>query len=121
VQLRLVFRGVPPSKNSKHAVFDSFLAYVERFDVLLNANSVSLRNADPSTQMPLLQRSLRSNGTRMGDVILVSSLRSPVDLVPSFNKAADNRLTKETALEYSPVFAFNDHFTKNLFYALSNE
>ena len=123
MQLRLIFRGVPTSKDSKHAVFDSFLIYVERFDVLPHANSVSRRNADPSTRMPLLQRSLRSNGMRMGDVILLSSLRSSIDLVPSFNKTADNRLMKETSLEYSPMFSLNDHFTKNLFHTLarSNE
>jgi hypothetical protein len=118
VQLRLIFHGVPTSKNSTHAVFDSFLAYVERFDIQPQANSAS---ANPSTQMPLLRRGLRSNGTRKGDIIFLSSLRSSVDLTPSFNKAADDRLTKETALEYSPAFSLNDHFTKNLFYALSNK
>ena len=71
---------------------------------LVHGNDVA--SADPSTQMPLLRRSLRSNGTRKGDVIFLSSLRSSVDLTPSFNKAADDRLTKETVLEYTVVPRF---------------
>ena len=70
--------------------------------------------------MLVLQRSSRLNGTQMGDVIHLSSLRAAVDLVPCFQKVADAQLTKETSLEYSPAFFLNDNFTKQLYSALSN-
>ena len=124
VQVQLIFRAVPYVKAQKHPIFNSFFAYVERFDIIPrnsgSANATLHYNADPATEMLGLQRSTRSNGTRMGDIIHLSSLRAAVDLVPCFQKVADARLTKETTLEYSPTFFLNDNFTKQLYCALSN-
>jgi hypothetical protein len=97
---------------------------VERFDIAPwgsgSANEGLHPNADPTTEMLVLQRSTQSNGARMGDIIHLSSLRAAVDLVPCFQNVADARLTKETTLEYSPTFFLNDNFTKQLYCALSN-
>lgn len=125
VQLRLIFRAVPCIKTQKHPIFDSFFAYVQRFDIVQQScsapNSTSRHGPDPTTNMFILRHSTRSNGMQMGDIIQLSSLRAAVDLVPCFQKAADERLTKETSLEYSPTFFLNDTFTKQLYFALSNQ
>ena len=122
IQLRLIFRAVPRVKNQKHPIFNSFLAYVERFDVVQGSGELqsTQHRPDRSTGMLMLRRSTRSNGERLGDVIPLPNLRAAVDLVPCFQQAADTRLTKETALEYSPTFFLNHDFTKQLYFALSS-
>lgn len=125
VQLCLIFRAVPCIKNQKHPIFNLFLAYVERFDIVpgsgtLHSESTHHR-ADRATKMLILRRSARSNGERLGDVIPLSGLRAAVDLTPCFQKAADMRLTKETALEYGQTFFLNTDFTKQLYFTLSSQ
>ena len=68
--------------------------------------------------MYLLKRARRNAGEIMGDVIPLSQLRTLINLVPRFGVEADNRLTKETALEWSSEYWLNKYFDKELFYAL---
>ena len=102
---------------------DSFLAYVQRFDIIpqlgvaAQGNSRTIR-PEPSSRMFALKRSIRSDGNRLGDVIPVTQIRSPVQLVPRFGHEADPRLTMETSLEYSTEFWLNKYETKEMFWAL---
>jgi len=68
--------------------------------------------------MYVLKRAQRADGSRMGDIIPLSHIRAPVDLVPRYMRAADIRLTKETSLEYSSEFLLNNFFDKQLYYSL---
>ena len=124
VQIRLVFSVVhlegpaaPPDPP-----LDSFLAYVQRFDIVPQAldNSNTSRGScrESSTNMYVLKRSCRADGTRMGDIIPLSHIRAAVDLVPRFMNAADSHLTKESSLEYSSEFLLNNFFDKQLYYSL---
>jgi hypothetical protein len=55
-----------------------------------------------------------------GEIVPLTWLRALVELTPVFGKNADNRLTKESSLEYSNEFWLNKYFDKELFYALSS-
>ena len=90
---------------------DRFITYVQRFDVSNDRN--------PITQLRLLKRVKRSDGTRMGDVIPVSQLRAPVNLVPRFGATADARLTAYNSMEHASEFWLNHFWDKNTFFPLS--
>jgi hypothetical protein len=102
----------------------SFLAYVQRFDIVPQATSSGSNTSrgyvpELSTKMYVLKRSSRVDGIRMGDVIPLSRIRTAVDLVPRFMGAADPRLTKESSLEYSSEFLLNHYFDKQIYYSLA--
>ncbi|KAG1824393.1 uncharacterized protein BJ212DRAFT_1444268 [Suillus subaureus] len=63
---------------------DCFLTYVEQFDI---------GDCEPNTQLYLLKRVKQSNGTWIGDIIPVTQLRAPINIVPHFGASADNHLT----------------------------
>lgn len=103
---------------------NSFLAYVQRFDIIpqaISSGSTTSRGYVPetSTKMYVLKRSSRVDGTRMGDIIPLSHIRAVVDLVPRFVGAADTRLTKESSLEYSSEFLLNHFFDRQIYYSLA--
>ena len=54
----------------------------------------------------------------MGGTVKTSQVRALINLVPLFGEVADNRLTKETVLEYGSEFQLNPYFDKEMFYAL---
>lgn len=102
----------------------SFLAYVQRFDIIPQAISSGSNTSrgkvpEPSTRMYVLKRSRRSDGMWMGDVIPLSHIRTAIDLVPRFLGQADIHLTKESSLEYSSEFLLNHFFDKQIYYSLA--
>jgi hypothetical protein len=117
VQLRLIFRAVPLPQSQRHPIFDQFLAYVQRFDIVpqaaASAEASQLHRGsypDPVTKMYVLKRSTRADSSRMGDVIPLTNLRASADLIPRFYEAADTHLTKKNSLEYSREFYHNKYF-----------
>lgn len=103
---------------------DIFAAYVQRFDIIPQPNTSSRSQgarssqADPTTHLYALKRALRSDGTRVGDVVPLAQLRSAAQLVPHFGAAADSRLTMQTSLEHSTEFWLNSYETKEMFWAM---
>jgi hypothetical protein len=69
--------------------------------------------------MYVLKRSTRADGTRMGDIIPLTHIRAPVDLVPQFMGEADPRLTKENSFEYSSEFLLNHFSDRQIYYSLA--
>jgi hypothetical protein len=106
---------------------ESFIAYVQRFDVIshlpIAQASISSRGPrpDPMTGMHALKRSLRSDGTRLGDIVPISQFRASAPLLPRHeaNLKADSRLRKENSMEFLSDFWLNKYFEKDLYYALS--
>ena len=68
--------------------------------------------------MYVLKRAHCTDGLQMGDIIPLSHIHAPVDLVPQYMHAADIWLTKETSLKYSSEFLLNNFFDKQLYYLL---
>lgn len=106
LQLRMVFRPLH---------HDHFLAYVQRFDVVPQRGLPTNRGTD----MHLLRRSVRPDGSRIGDVIPVTLIRSPAHLIPHFGDVAHNRLTHKNSYELSKEFWLNKYWSKEMYYALS--
>lgn len=106
-------RPIQAAWNTCH---DRFLAYAQRFDIVpvLGSNV-----PDPSTQLHILKRAKRSNGTHLGDVIPLSQIRAPVNLVPRFGITTDSRLTAHDSLEHCLEFWLNKYWNKQFFFFLS--
>ncbi|KAG2738818.1 hypothetical protein P692DRAFT_20882268 [Suillus brevipes Sb2] len=90
---------------------DHILTYVQCF----TSNS----ERESTTQLHLLKRAKRSNGTRVGDVIPVTQLRAPVNVVPRFGASTDPRLTQYNSMEHASEFWLNKYWDKNIFFPLS--
>lgn len=119
--MRLILRPVLLHNTHQPFVGDSFLAYVQRFDVVpqLNPAFSATRHGpypDPASGMYLLKRSVRANGSRMGDVIPVKQIQASLELVPSFGQKANPRLTKANSMETSDTFWLDKYFDKETFY-----
>ncbi|KIM57296.1 hypothetical protein SCLCIDRAFT_28909 [Scleroderma citrinum Foug A] len=114
VQLHLIMQplGKP---HERWSWADRFLTYVQRFDIVLQADGYR----DPSTQMHVLRRAIRSGGQHLGDVIPVSQLRAYANLVPCFGPRADSQLTSFNSSEHCCKFFLNKYFDKNTYYAMS--
>ncbi|KAG1788469.1 uncharacterized protein HD556DRAFT_1434027 [Suillus plorans] len=109
-QIRLIMR--PIGKSSTRWLWkDQFLTYVQRFDIS--------NDRDPTTQLHLLKRAKHSNGNRMGDVIPVSQMRAPINLILRFGAIADVRLTAYNSMEHAAEFWLNEFWDKTTFFVLS--
>lgn len=117
-QIRLILRTIKPRGTETIEALKTFISYVQHFDFITQATSSGHTWLDPVTKMYHLRRALRSNGTRIGDIIPVSQFRAPVDIIPKFGAVANARLTKQTSLEYSPDVWLNPYFDKEIFYCL---
>lgn len=106
MQLRLVFRVLGT---------DQFLAYVQRFHV---TPPVGHTTDAAAAGLHVLKHAIR-NGERVGDVVPLSHLRSPVHLIPRFGKSANPRLTPHSSYELSTEFWLNRFWNKEIYYALS--
>lgn len=95
---------------------DEFLTYAQRFNITPPSGHTTVAGA---AGLHVLKRALRTNGERIGDVIPLSYLRSPVHLVPRFGNNASPRLTKYTSHELSNEFWLNHYWNKQLYYSLA--
>jgi hypothetical protein len=126
-QLHLIFRAVPSRRAPYSPGTDLFLTYAQCFNIVpqLNPTGQGQLNGggpypEPSTGMFLLKHARRTDGSIIGDVVPLVQLRTLVELIPHFGKAASRQLAKETVLEYSSEFWLNKYFEKELFYALKH-
>ena len=110
VQLRLIFRPI----NAEY-----FVAYVQCFNV--TSHQENLDGVHPGTGMHLLRRATNSRGTRVGDVVPISHIRSAAHLIPNFGKEAHSRLTRQSSYEFSTDFWLNKYWSKEFYSALSPE
>ena len=97
-----------------------FLVYAERFDLVPqpthHGSTTRGYCLDPVTGMYVTRRSLRSNGTRLGDVLPLSQIRIPAPLIPRYGDRVDPKLTAQNSLEFSTEFYLNHFFDKELYY-----
>ncbi|KAG0692723.1 hypothetical protein DFH29DRAFT_1008203 [Suillus ampliporus] len=110
VQIGLIMRPIGKS-GSLWSWKDWFLTYVQHFDLS--------NDRDPMTHLHILKQAKRSNGNRMGNIIPVSQLRAPVQLIPHFGATADKCLTVYNSLEHAMEFWLNEFLDKSTFFALS--
>jgi hypothetical protein len=114
-------RAVPVKGLQEVLGTESYLAYVQRFDVVPQINpSFSTRPGpypDPATSMYLLKRSTRADGSHLGGIVSLDQVRAPLDVIPNFGAKANSRLTMETSMEYSQEFWLNKYFDKEIFFS----
>ncbi|KAG2156558.1 uncharacterized protein EDB93DRAFT_1247267 [Suillus bovinus] len=94
---------------------DRFLTYVYCFDIVSQGG----HDCEPSTQLHILKCAKCSNGTWVGDVIPITQLRAPVNIVPRFGASTDNHLTPYNSMEHASEFWLNKYWDKNTFFPLS--
>ena len=101
----------------------SYLVYAQRFDIIPQLTAIPPARAsipDPTTGQYILKRALRSDKSRIGDIIPLSHCRMPIQLVPRFGAKADTRLTSRNSMEWSTEFFLNTYFDKDMFQYLRN-
>ena len=128
VDLCLIFRIYPTAfypLDSKlgSQITGRCLAYVRRYDIIPQPNPANSAQRGPyperSTSLYLLKRAMRTNGDVKGDIVAVDQIRALADVLPRFEKAAAQQLTKANCMEYSEEFWLNKYFDKELFLALT--
>ena len=96
--------------------FDHFVTYVQCFDIVPQQGIPN--NINSSMGMHLVRRATKPNGSRIGNVIPVTWIRSPAHLIPNFGKEAHACLTGESSYEFSTEFWLNKFWTKEFYYIL---
>jgi hypothetical protein len=85
-----------------------YLTYAEHFEIIQQPTSYGSATRgicpDPITGQYVVKRSIRTNGSRLGDIIPLSQARIPAPLVPRYGVRADPKLTARNSLEYSTEF-----------------
>ena len=109
VQLWMIFCPI----HSEH-----FMAYVQHFNVVPQQGTVN--HVNPVMGMHLLWHAVRSNGSRIGDVIPIMQIQSPAHLIPNFSKEAHPHLTNGSSYKLSTEFWLNKYWSKEFYYALSH-
>lgn len=92
--------------------------YAQRFDIVSQLTTTPPTRAaipDPTTGLYIVKRALRADRSRTGDIIPLSHLRMPIQLVPRFGKKADPRLKSSNSMEWSKEFFLNAYFDKDTF------
>jgi hypothetical protein len=98
-----------------------YLMYCQRMDIVpqvVAQGRTAEKVADPVTGMYIPRRALRADGSRIGDVVPLSRLRVPVELIPHFGKQADPRLTCHNSMEYTSEFYLNKYSDKEILYSV---
>jgi hypothetical protein len=112
-----------PQVPNNPIVADQFLAYVQRFNIILQVNhkvsTIEEPHPDPAAGMYVLKRVKCSNNTLLGDIVPLDQVQTLVELTPRFGDQADWCLTKTNSHAYSSEFWLDKYFTKELFYALT--
>lgn len=86
-QIRLILRVVPDPTFETIPGLDTFLVYAQRFDFVSQTTTSRPSGTpngprrDPATQMYVLKRSTRADGSRLGDIIPLSQLRLPLEIM----------------------------------------
>ncbi|KAJ7461773.1 hypothetical protein B0H11DRAFT_1735854 [Mycena galericulata] len=115
-QIRLIMR--PVWAKSQSPLTMAYLMYAQRFDIV--AQSGSPTGCEPSTGMYILKRATRSDGSRLGGVVEVRSIRTPVELIARFGKKADPRFTPYNSLECSSEVRLNKYSSKELLWVFES-
>ena len=87
----------------------SYKAVVDGADVFAPA---------PDIDMFLLHRHVRTNGTRMGDIVCLTDVREVVELVPRFGARMDDGFNCDNSLELADSFYLNNFADKETFHAI---
>lgn len=121
-QLRILFQPIYSDSLRRQGFRAPYLAYMERFDVVPQVQSDRrlLRQPHQVSGMFVLQRAIRSNGSRMGGIIDLSLIRRPAVLIPRFGKNADRRLTCSNSIDFSTHFLLNKYTDKHIFRLLDH-
>lgn len=118
VEVRMLFR---PYWNAGSDVMDSnfpYLAYCQRFDIVLQSETPGGRRlpiADPAAGMYVMKRALRADTSRIGDIVPLCRLRTPLDLAPLCGAKADTHFTSKNSCKYASEFHLNKYWDKEIF------
>ena len=95
-----------------------YLAYVERFDIVPQADLPRGQRLVPDLiwGMYVLRRARRSDGSPMGAVVPLYHLHHPIQLIPKFGANANRTLTSHSSFDASTNFYLNHYFDKEDFF-----
>lgn len=100
-QLRLIF--TPNHRDLDARVPRIPLAYVQPLRFLQKSGTL----VESGIEMYSLARNYRNNKTRKGQVVPLTRIWRPVELIPKFGKKVDGEWTCDTAVEVAKEFYLN--------------
>jgi len=95
---------------------ETHFAYIEQFSATAPLSS---NTTNAAAGMHVLKRAIKSNGSRVAEVIPLRHIHSLTHVIPHFGKEANPWLTHHTSYELSNEFWLNKYWNKEFFYALS--
>ncbi|KAJ7065071.1 hypothetical protein C8F01DRAFT_983641 [Mycena amicta] len=110
-EIRLIMRPCWPKNRTPPS--NPFLVYAQRFDLISQTSS---GGRDPLTGQFLLRKACRTDTSRMGGIVDMQHIRTPIELVARFGAKADPRLTPYTSIEHSSQVRLNHYSNKELFW-----
>lgn len=98
----------------------SALAYVQYFkpppgSIKTSESGERFHATEESLKMFQVVRSLRSDGTRKGEIIKLTDIWRPVQLIPKFGKICPDEWTCETAVELAKAYFVNCFLDKETY------
>ncbi|KAJ6582018.1 hypothetical protein B0H19DRAFT_929927, partial [Mycena capillaripes] len=115
-QIRLIMR--PIWHKSQAPLTMAYLMYAQRFDVVPQNGSSTGREL--TTNMYVLKRATRADGSRLGDIVEVQNIRTPAEVIARFGNKADPRFTPYNSLEFSTQFRLNKYSNKELLWIMDS-
>lgn len=70
---------------------------------------------DPVTGIYIVKRALWVDRSPLGDIVPLSRLRVPIELIPSFGEKANAKLTWKNSCKYTSKFFLNKYSNKEIF------
>lgn len=112
-QVRLIFQPVYPKDR-----VNFHYAYIEYFD-FVSRDSNGVPKTEIDFDMFLVRRARpRSNNVPKGDVIRLSDVWQPVELVPKFDHEADRLLTPHNVLDRPKAWYLNCFWNKHCYQSI---
>jgi hypothetical protein len=109
-------RDTPGNSNPPIYIYGDFFKFSSLHQEAVDG--VDVFKPAPSIDMFLLHRHLRSNRSRMGDIMQLTDIREVVELVPRFGARMDEQLNCDNSLDIPESFYLNNFADKETFHAI---
>ncbi|ETW78381.1 hypothetical protein HETIRDRAFT_325629 [Heterobasidion irregulare TC 32-1] len=100
-----------------------YLMYGHRFDIVpqtsFAASGTSHLSPEASSGMYIVKRAVRADSSLLGDVIPLSQIRTPVQLIPRYGAKADPRLTAQNSFHFTREFFVNKYANREIYNLLT--
>ena len=118
MQVRVVFKPIFSDGRAGSLLFYGEYFQYSSQHVEISATGERINVPEPGIDMFSVHRHLRSNGTRMGDILPFQCIEQMAQLVPKFGLVADPAFTMDNSTEIGQEYYLNNFDGKETFHAI---